>query len=480
MSDRSPAAITEPVSTPPAKRGHSIVAWLVICLTVGTVVWRTAAVAPKAHAQFDPFLIDLQIRGMVGVADLLGMRNEGLYHQTETAIGKGYYQQIYLAILAGELLGPVQARDQLRHLPDDRNDDPETVEALDTIFRMREEGELNHNSRRRSHDVEDKAEFETMTAAEERVRDKLGWSGALALNPPDTPNHAERERLLKSARRTAAMLLTLEGMAFILVPVGLGLLGIVLGLAAYRKVRPRLSTGSPNGGIYAETFALWMTLFLGLAFLGRFIPAGNSHLLVSIGLELVSLSVLAWPVIRGVAWRDMLREVGLARPARPGFEVLAGVSTYVVAVPFLAAGVVAMLILMAVAKRLGYEVAMPGHPLVKEVAESGAWGYLQALVAACIMAPIVEEMMFRGFLLRHLRELTARWGRVLSFIVSAFVVSFLFAVIHPQGWLGMPALMGLAFAFCLAREFRGTLIPCMVAHAIQNSAVLIMVYVMAG
>ena len=88
--------------------------------------------------------------------------------------------------------------------------------------------------------------------------------------------------------------------------------------------------------------------------------------------------------------------------------------------------------------------------------------------------------MFRGALYRHLRECTAGSGRLASVFLSGLVVSFVFAVIHPQGWLGVPPLMGLAFAFCLARELRNSLVAPMIAHAIQNGAILAFVILSAG
>ncbi len=82
--------------------------------------------------------------------------------------------------------------------------------------------------------------------------------------------------------------------------------------------------------------------------------------------------------------------------------------------------------------------------------------------------------MFRGVLYRHLREAGYRWGKVWSIAAATALTSFVFAVIHPQGWLGVPPLMALATAFTLTREWRGSLLPSMVAHSIQNSMTMIL------
>src|SRR5262249_62299076 len=108
------------------------------------------------------------------------------------------------------------------------------------------------------------------------------------------------------------------------------------------------------------------------------------------------------------------------------------------------------------------------HPIIESLARGSLEDRLLVLFLAGVVAPIVEETMFRGVLYRHLREASARLGPILSILASATLVSFLFAVIHPQGFVAVPVLMALAFAFALAREWRDTLIPAMVAHGMNN------------
>jgi membrane protease YdiL (CAAX protease family) len=88
---------------------------------------------------------------------------------------------------------------------------------------------------------------------------------------------------------------------------------------------------------------------------------------------------------------------------------------------------------------------------------------------ATVMAPLLEETMFRGVLYGHLRESTARWPRAASVFAGAAIVSVLFAAIHPQGWTGVPVLAALSFSFSLVREWRGSLVAPMVMHCLTNS-----------
>jgi membrane protease YdiL (CAAX protease family) len=73
--------------------------------------------------------------------------------------------------------------------------------------------------------------------------------------------------------------------------------------------------------------------------------------------------------------------------------------------------------------------------------------------------------MFRGILFHHLRQ---RW----SWLVTALIVSFIFAVLHPQGWVAVPALTAIAIVLSALREWRGSLIAPMAAHACNNFLVL--------
>ena len=76
-------------------------------------------------------------------------------------------------------------------------------------------------------------------------------------------------------------------------------------------------------------------------------------------------------------------------------------------------------------------------------------------------------------LYRYLRDVTTPWGLAPSVIFSTTLNGFLFAAVHPQGWVAIPALMALAYAFLLLREWRGTLIPAIIVHGMSNGLVML-------
>lgn len=196
---------------------------------------------------------------------------------------------------------------------------------------------------------------------------------------------------------------------------------------------------------------------------------------------LLSLAAVGWPVLRGVPWGQVRREIGWSFGRRPLVEVLLGGATYVAALPLVFLGLVAVFVLLQIEHALpgtgGADALdptrLPSHPIVEWVMRGGRWGRLQMVLLASVIAPLVEETMFRGVLYRHLRDATGgRMSFAFSVLFSGAAVSFVFAVIHPQGWVAIPALMSLAFAFTLAREWRGTLLPAIIAHGLNNGLLM--------
>jgi membrane protease YdiL (CAAX protease family) len=89
-----------------------------------------------------------------------------------------------------------------------------------------------------------------------------------------------------------------------------------------------------------------------------------------------------------------------------------------------------------------------------------------------VAAPVVEEIAFRGLLYGHVRQETARWRRFLSIAFAMLFSATIFAAIHPQGVLAVPALAGVSLGFCITREWSGSVYPGMVAHGVHNGILL--------
>lgn len=87
------------------------------------------------------------------------------------------------------------------------------------------------------------------------------------------------------------------------------------------------------------------------------------------------------------------------------------------------------------------------------------------LVLIAGLVPIAEELFFRGLLYPLLRY---QWGADAAIVVSALI----FAVAHFIPLL-IPALFFVGLFLGLLREKSGSLLPCILFHAMQNGIVLL-------
>jgi membrane protease YdiL (CAAX protease family) len=386
-------------------------------------------------------------------------------------------QRLRFVVLAGELAGPEEA---LRRLHDLRakidkgevKGEPEDVALLPVLERLYHDYQGGH------------LDAPSVSAVErERLRHQFGWFGQLALAPRDGPDKEARAAVLASAQRTAVVVLGVVGTVMAVGMFGLVGLVLLLVLLFLGQLGRGITGAFEYGGVYAETFALWMGLFVGLSFAASRLDLPGPPLLLAAAVPLASWALaLCWPLLRGVPFRRLREDAGLTFGRNPPLEPALGVVGYAISLPILGVGV--LLIVAAMHLQQSWYAAHPDagppeaptHPIVQVLGNLDWRLLLQLLLLASVVAPLVEETMFRGLLYRHLREATGHWGRFTSALFSACVVSFVFAVIHPQGWLGIPALMALALGFSLMREWRGTLIPSMVAHGINNGVLMLFFY----
>jgi CAAX prenyl protease-like protein len=154
------------------------------------------------------------------------------------------------------------------------------------------------------------------------------------------------------------------------------------------------------------------------------------------------------------------------RKAGVGLAVLLGVVLTVVWVA--GTWLMGALHLPFLGKREGYNpfTAIPNAPL--------RWAFLAVrFFGLVVIAPIVEEVFYRGFLLRYVTDMDDfRRVPLGRFTASAFAVNVvLMALTHPE-WL-VAGLFSAAMCALLART--RSLFPCIIAHGVTN--LLLGVYV---
>jgi len=80
-----------------------------------------------------------------------------------------------------------------------------------------------------------------------------------------------------------------------------------------------------------------------------------------------------------------------------------------------------------------------------------------------LLAPLVEELVFRGYLLAALLLLLPKWGALL-------LTAAVFGYVHGPGYAVPIGVLGLLFGWLRLRH--GSLLPSMLAHAVHNGIVV--------
>ncbi len=115
-----------------------------------------------------------------------------------------------------------------------------------------------------------------------------------------------------------------------------------------------------------------------------------------------------------------------------------------------------------------YLVGIDPIPMIKMPMSSNITQFIIIICIGGILAPVAEEVFFRGVLYGFFR----RWGLIVALIVS----TFLFVVVHSLSQ-GIPVIQivgGILFA--VAYEVEGTLMTPITIHALGNSSLFMISY----
>ncbi|MBR0479765.1 CPBP family intramembrane metalloprotease [Candidatus Saccharibacteria bacterium] len=95
-----------------------------------------------------------------------------------------------------------------------------------------------------------------------------------------------------------------------------------------------------------------------------------------------------------------------------------------------------------------------------------------------VIAPIFEEIIFRGFLYGKIRErLNGEVAEISGIIISSLLVSILFGIIHLQWNVGVNV-FALSIVLCALREITGTIYAGILTHMIKNGVAFYLIYVL--
>jgi membrane protease YdiL (CAAX protease family) len=106
------------------------------------------------------------------------------------------------------------------------------------------------------------------------------------------------------------------------------------------------------------------------------------------------------------------------------------------------------------------------HPLGNEIMKNTSpTAIISYLILASVLAPIYEELVFRGAMLGDSLRKFSPVGAIL-------LVNFCFAAIHPTGIPAWPALMAVGITASLACMYSRSLISSIVLHALHNGMIV--------
>jgi membrane protease YdiL (CAAX protease family) len=127
---------------------------------------------------------------------------------------------------------------------------------------------------------------------------------------------------------------------------------------------------------------------------------------------------------------------------------------------YIAAGLFASLVLKPDQEDIGGELGVGNPSVVIAVA---------AVLMIVLLAPVAEELFFRGFLFAGIRTRWSLWP-------AAITSGLIFGLVHaPTGLTTVVPLAALGVALCWLYDRTGSLWPCVIAHMINNGLALAVV-----
>lgn len=361
-------------------------------------------------------------------------------------------QRLRVAIVAGELMGKVEATNRLRALQRELGENSDLRVDADYLIQIYDKG-------RRS----------VPPAVLDVLVERHGWFGSLAAGFGAMAGDAYRDQAVDGMDRInlAQVCQGLIHLAFFFAAVTASLILV----ARWRRGELESNFGGTvfKPEIYLEMFAAFLLLFLILVWcqvMTLWLTGTASVVALAVESMLLWLAPICfvWPLLRGVKWVLVAEDLGWHRGEGFLVEVRWGVFMFFASMPV---GFIVSLVMAMIAAAVGSDDAEPhvqGFPTFQPPL-SGSWiPMVLGLLSAVVWAPIVEETLFRGALYRFLRT---RIGVVAAVLLSAAV----FGAIHPYGGTGLVHVAVLGVLFACLREWRGSLIAPVVAHALHNGSI---------
>lgn len=359
-------------------------------------------------------------------------------------------ERLRLATVAGELIGKDDALVRLTELQKEL--DPAADLAADVAWMKR---------------LYESGPEKLADEVQASLRDRHGWFGDLALAFGRPMQDPIRRRAVAGRETILSTFKNLNRLQVALFLIGALALALMATNHAALQAEGQFDEAVPDEHLQAFVlFAAGFVVILGLSLLPFGLGAeGSLGATVASSLIIWTLLLIPlWPLIRGVRWTEFARTVGLHTGGGLPREVIIGAGAFLAWMPITIGMTQAMAALQLFFGSPSFEDSPSGHPLFQSPPSDSGLLLFLGILSSVVWAPIIEEIVFRGFLYGWLRE---RLGYVLAIVIS----SIAFGIVHPYSPLGMLEVGAAGVMFAILREWRGSLIAPMVAHALHNGTI---------
>lgn len=199
---------------------------------------------------------------------------------------------------------------------------------------------------------------------------------------------------------------------------------------------------------------------------GEPVTAGDAAVAALVGQLVTQLPVVLFILFRLRRTAGGMSQFGLVT-SRPDRDMLAGGMGVLAALPLTAA---ASAVAIIVSLLLHHEVPQVGHRMLQQMMASDDGKALAMMMgSAVLVAPVLEEIIFRGLVQTTLLHWTTSQGEAKRWSII-IIAAGIFAAIHAGAAQPhtMPALFVLGLVLGWLYEYSGSLLPCVLLHMAFN------------
>jgi len=236
-------------------------------------------------------------------------------------------------------------------------------------------------------------------------------------------------------------------------------------------------TASPKGGKSWKGIALPLWVIAGLV-LAQVLIALGIMLLRHLGVTFQGINesvldavisaiiyIITLTIVIGVPWwvkkyPTTAKELGLSVPLQLSHMLWAPI------------GFVAYVLLSYIVTAIGMLTPFYQKVSVQDVGFANLshnYEYLLAFVTLVILAPVAEEVLFRGYLLGKLRKNVSLW-------ISILLTSIVFAVVHFNFNVGVDV-FALSIVLCVLRVKTNSVWPSILLHMLKNGLAFYLLFI---